>query len=163
MLSLAGTFLQVVPAPLGGYLGALGITGRRLSVTDSAGRVHLFAIKPAHAAHTIGGLCDHPVAAAAEAASSAANACTHRKDAADATSDGGSEVSTDGREAAVTDEAARLAAERRARVELAAQATDMRGVLQVLTQDDIHWLLPAAYADAANHPEFYQFPPPRSD
>ena len=37
-----------------------------------------------------------------------------------------------------------------------------RGVLQVLTQDDIHWLLPAAYADAAEHPEFYQFAPPES-
>lgn len=58
-------------------------------------------------------------------------------------------------------EGAKLVAERRARVELAAQAANMRGVLQVLTQDDIHWLLPAAYADAARNPQFYQFPPPK--
>ena len=37
----------------------------------------------------------------------------------------------------------------------------MRGVLAVLTQEDIHWLLPAAYSDAASHPQFYQFPPPK--
>ena len=50
---------------------------------------------------------------------------------------------------------------RRERVEAALEATDFRGVLDELTQEDVHVLVPRAYAHAERHPELYQLPPPR--
>ena len=143
VLSLDGRFLQCVPAP-GAYLGALGVAGRVLSVSDSASRVHLFAIEAP---------LDVPVGDAAHVAAPGVPPPRAKAGPGAAGAAGGSEGE---------DEGARLNAERRARVQLAVQAADMRGVLQVLTQEDIRWLLPAAYADAAEHPEFYQFAPPES-
>ena len=62
MLTEEGTFLQAVRSPGSCPLGALGIAGGRLSVSDGASRVHLFAIEHPHS----------PAAAAAAAAGTAA-------------------------------------------------------------------------------------------
>ena len=50
---------------------------------------------------------------------------------------------------------------RRERIEAALEATDFRGVLDQLTQEDVHVLVPRAYAHAELHPELYQLPPPQ--
>ena len=150
-----GRLLQLVhtPAGPGCYLGALGVVGRALSVTDSASRVHLFAIEPPLArAHD----ADDAVAAPQYAAPHVAP-----RAGPDAAAVQASGLAPTSAADAAAHEGARLVAERQARVELAARAADMQGVLSALTQDDIHWLLPGAYADAAAHPEHYQFPPAR--
>lgn len=150
-----GRLLQLVRTPGGPgcYLGALGVTERALSVTDSASRVHLFAIEPPlDRANTADG-ADAPSHFAAPRVAAGAG-----PDAAATVASGLGQTSAAD---AAAREGARLVAERQARVELAARAVDMQGVLSALTQEDIHWLLPAAYADAAAHPEFYQFAPAR--
>lgn len=157
MLSLEGCFLQAVRSPDGCCLGALGLTGRRLSVSDGASRVHVFAIEPdgcGEVANTASSPMAAVVAGAAVAGVAVAGAATALAHTLSGAANGETvEANLDAR--------AKMVAERHARVELAAQAADMPGVLEVLTQDDIHWLLPAAYADAASHPQFYQFPPPK--
>ena len=160
VLSLEGGFLQAVRSPDSRCLAALGISGGRLSVSDSASRVHLFAIEhPNPPGGGGGGGGAAPAAAPAPTSAAAvagpAVAVARAAAPADRTLSGAADGEED------SDERTKMVAERRARVELAAQAVDMRGVLAVLTQDDIHWLLPAAYADAASHPQFYQFPPPK--
>ena len=49
---------------------------------------------------------------------------------------------------------------RRERIEAALEATDFRGVLDELTQEDVHVLVPRAYAHSEAHPELYQLPLP---
>ena len=162
VLSLEGGFLQAVRSPDSRCLAALGISGGRLSVSDSASRVHLFAIEHPNPPGGGGGGGAAPAAAPAPPSAAAvagpAVAVARAAAPADRTLSGAADGEEDSED---SDERTKMVAERRARVELAAQAVDMRGVLAVLTQDDIHWLLPAAYADAASHPQFYQFPPPK--
>lgn len=154
VLSLDGRLLQTVRSPDGRYLGALGVMGRTLSVSDSASRVHLFRIE-----HALGddegltsavGPATCPAAAAASMAAATMVATAHTAPRREISVGAASaEQATD------LHQGAKMMAERQARMQLAAQAATMRGVLEVLTQDDVHWLLPAAYADAAIHPDMY--------
>ena len=78
MLTEEGTFLQAVRSPGSCPLGALGIAGGRLSVSDGASRVHLFAIEPppspASAAAAGTAAAPAPLSAAAGPAVAAATA-----------------------------------------------------------------------------------------
>ena len=127
--------------------------GRALSVTDTASRVHLFAIEPPLDRADDVDAVDATLQCAAPSVAAGAGL-----DVAAAPAFG---LAPTRAADAFAQEGARLVAERQARVELAARAADVQGVLSALTQDDIHWLLPGAYADAAAHAEFYQFPPAR--
>lgn len=49
---------------------------------------------------------------------------------------------------------------RRDRIEAAIAAHELRGVLDALTQEDLHMLVPRAYAHAEIHPELYRLPSP---
>ena len=78
MLTEEGTFLQAVRSPGSCPLGALGIAGGRLSVSDGASRVHLFAIEHPHspAAAAAAGTAAAPAPLSAAAAGPAAAVAT---------------------------------------------------------------------------------------
>ena len=143
VLSSTGAFLQAVAAPFGGaHACALGADEHTVSVTDSASRLHVFAIArrgehgpfappPAayDAADSLGPLA---LALAPDPAADARAALAERR------------------------------ATRRGRVSLALEASDLAGVLGALKQEDVHALLPVALAHAERFPALYRLPAARS-
>lgn len=155
VLSLTtGECLQSVRAPFGGYcLGALGADARRVTVTDSANRLHCLRLLRRGAKP----LADPPLAPVEEPAETGAPA-VHGAAVSDP-------LALEAARDLAAEEAARISELRRTRagrIELALRASDYRGVLESLTRDDLAVLVPAAQAHAAKHPELYNLPPVRS-
>jgi hypothetical protein len=142
----SGECLQLVRAPFeGACLGALGADARRVTVTDSADRLHCFAIRRRGVA---------------------AGAASEENDGEEeeGEEEGGPLHLAPVRDAAVENEARveELRRTRAGRITLALEARDYRGVLESLTKDDVAALVPAANEHAVAHPELYRLPPVRA-
>ena len=141
VLTTSGVFLQQVSSPFeGACLCALGADARRVTVTDTKSRLHCFQLRrrgPQPA--------EEPPPAKEE-------------------EEGGALALARARNFEEEEEqrVAELRRTREGRIKLAMEASDYRGVLHALTQDDMTALMPQALKHAAEHPELYVLPPCRS-
>lgn len=170
VLSPSGAPLQVLHSPFGGaYVCALGADERRVVVTDSRCRLHVFELLKRGSSsfdepsddfglEAIGGgavttrRAGEPewTGDAAEFVMQPSDAPQHVRCPRKSSEQEEKGTRTGGKRARMCD--------RRKRVEIALEASDLKEVLHALTQDDLHALIPRAYAHANEHPEFYMVP-----
>ena len=170
VLSATGACLQLIHAPFGdAYACALASNEHRVVLTDTRCRLHVFDIRrrgPVAFAHTPspaapGHRDPHNGALPTELPSESA-ARGGGSSGPFGTQAGSACLAAPGSSSMAGGPAKRARREtRRERIEAALEATDFRGVLDQLTQEDVHVLVPRAYAHAELHPELYQLPPPQ--